>query len=81
MKRDEVKQLHEKIDKLTDEVTVLKKQLAEKQDKLPTISVPAYTDVTTYTYIPSACRACPNHPSNGGSGVCNCTLGMMKVTC
>ena len=25
-------------------------------------------------YIPSACRTCPNHPSNGGNGICNCTL-------
>ena len=21
------------------------------------------------------CRVCPNHPENGGSGVCFCTLG------
>lgn len=25
---------------------------------------------------PKACENCPNHPNNGGSGVCNCTLGM-----
>ena len=25
--------------------------------------------------IPSACRNCSNHPSNGGSWICNCTLG------
>lgn len=24
---------------------------------------------------PSYCKACPNHPSNGGSGICHCTLG------
>lgn len=24
--------------------------------------------------IPNCCRNCPNHPSNGGSGVCLCTL-------
>ena len=23
--------------------------------------------------IPNCCKACPNHPSNGGSGICNCT--------
>ena len=31
--------------------------------------------------IPEACRNCSNHPSNGGSGICHCTLGTPKVTC
>ena len=30
--------------------------------------------------IPEACRNCSNHPSNGGSGICNCTLGQPKIT-
>lgn len=32
-------------------------------------------------YIPEPCKACPNHPSNGGSGNCNCILGTPQVTC
>ena len=37
----------------------------------------AYTDG-----VPDACKNCSNHPSNGGSGNCNCMLGIMgKVTC
>ena len=31
--------------------------------------------VTTTTQIPPACKNCSNHPSNGGNGVCFCTLG------
>lgn len=31
--------------------------------------------------IPESCRNCSNHPSNGGSGFCNCTLGQFSVTC
>ena len=31
--------------------------------------------------IPSACRACSNHPSNGGSGICHCILGSPQITC
>ena len=31
--------------------------------------------------VPTACTFCPNHPSNGGSGNCNCTLGDIKITC
>jgi len=27
--------------------------------------------------IPSCCRGCSNHPSNGGSGICHCTLPYM----
>ena len=31
--------------------------------------------------IPDACKSCSNHPSNGGSGICNCTLGTPEVKC
>lgn len=31
-------------------------------------------------FIPNACKNCPTHPSNGGSGICNCTLGVMNIT-
>lgn len=27
------------------------------------------------------CSNCMNHPSNGGSGICNCTLGGATVYC
>lgn len=27
-----------------------------------------------------ACKDCPNHPSNGGSGNCNCMSGGLNVT-
>ena len=27
------------------------------------------------------CKNCPNHPDNGGSGICNCTLGLLNVIC
>ena len=31
--------------------------------------------------VPSACATCSNHPSNGGSGICLCTLATPKITC
>lgn len=31
--------------------------------------------------VPENCRNCSNHPSNGGSGICNCILGGTEVTC
>lgn len=30
--------------------------------------------------IPESCRGCPQHPSNGGSGICFCILGQPKIT-
>ena len=30
--------------------------------------------------LPDACKTCSNHPRNGGSGVCLCTLGMPNIT-
>ena len=80
MKRDDIKQLQEKVDQLNEEVKSLRTELASKQDKLPAITPSPYIDVTTYTYTPPACRSCPNHPSNGGSGVCHCILGI-QTTC
>ena len=29
--------------------------------------------------IPEACHHCSNHPSNGGSGICHCTLGSPTI--
>jgi hypothetical protein len=32
--------------------------------------------------IPACCVKCPNHPSNGGSGICNCAAPYLnQVTC
>lgn len=29
---------------------------------------------------PECCKHCPNHPSNGGSGICNCVLPYMSLS-
>lgn len=39
-----------------------------------------FTSINTNSYIPEACRNCSNHPSNGGSGNCNCILGLPRIT-
>ena len=34
-----------------------------------------------YTFgVPECCRHCTNHPMNGGSGICCCTLPYMTTT-
>lgn len=30
--------------------------------------------------IPVPCQTCSNHPSNGGTGICHCTLATPKIT-
>lgn len=30
--------------------------------------------------IPGSCRFCPNHPSNGGTGICHCVAGLQTIT-
>ena len=37
-------------------------------------------DATINNFTQSACENCSNNPENGGSGICNCTLGQMQVT-
>ena len=44
----------------------------EKYDGTATFAVP------TIEYIPETCKNCPGHPSNGGSGICYCTLPQLK---
>ena len=40
-----------------------------------------YLPSTLNNYVPPYCRGCRNHPSNGGSGICCCSLGGYQVTC
>ena len=45
----------------------------------PTITL---TSTEAKQDVPDNCKSCSNHPSNGGSGNCNCMLGSMgQVTC
>ena len=39
-------------------------------DQAPIVKLNA---VNTLSNIPNCCKTCLQHPSNGGSGICNCT--------
>ena len=45
--------------------------------------VPAAISLNSNGFVstPYPCLTCSNHPSNGGSGICFCTLGSPKITC
>ena len=40
------------------------------------IRIPYGGNSFTNDHIPDSCKNCPNHPSNGGSGICHCILGL-----
>ena len=50
-------------------------------DYISSISKLTGVNIFNLMNIPPACRNCPNHPTNGGSGICHCILGTMQVTC
>ena len=33
------------------------------------------------TSLSKACQYCSKNPSNGGDGICHCTLGSPQITC
>lgn len=48
---------------------------------LNNINTSSYEKVTVeepFSYNP--CQNCSNNPKNGGSGICNCTLGLPKMS-
>lgn len=59
-------------------------ELKESQPEFPELShIPYINNCSSIVdqTIPEPCRNCSNHPSNGGSGICFCTLGSPKVIC
>lgn len=50
-----------------------KKCGAHKITKFDYQPLQTFYDSPTLDNIPNCCKACSNHPSNGGSGICNCT--------
>lgn len=56
-------------------------EVVKRAIKLLTLITTDHVPDMTLTYTPDACKACPNHPSNGGSGVCNCIMGTQQFKC
>lgn len=49
--------------------------------RVPFKEPPNIVSVADFKQTPNPCRTCSNHPSNGGSGICFCTLGMPHTYC
>ena len=53
-------------------------ETAADPDAVPEVTLLPWITPTAAT--PKPCQGCPNHPSNGGSGICHCTLGVGAIT-
>lgn len=53
----------------------------KREIKLPTVITTDKIPDTFLSNIPEACKACPNHPNNGGSGICLCINGTPPAMC
>lgn len=60
---------------MVDDINALRHYIVFREEEFK-----PFISSNTYSLIPEACRRCNNHPSNGGSGICHCTLGI-KMTC
>ena len=52
-----------------------------ESETIPKIKKSDSFDFTPLNSIPLSCRNCSNHPSNGGSGICFCILGLPEMKC
>lgn len=53
---------------------LLEKEFQRGRDSVTIQQAPVLGGNSDIHCVPIACRSCPNHPSNGGSGICNCSL-------
>lgn len=70
----------ENIHRVTINSTIIRKQ---EREEYPLYSGDIFTRELTdidVSNVPSPCATCSNHPSNGGSGICHCILGLPKIT-
>lgn len=68
----------ERVTNLILEYVEVKVSIAADPDAVPEVMLLPWVPSTAAT--PKPCQGCPNHPSNGGSGVCHCTLGIGAIT-
>lgn len=64
---------------LSDEIEALEERIKNLEDINKLINTTVLKMPTTNNFkiedgIPNCCKNCSNHPSNGGNGICNCTL-------
>ena len=59
--------------------TLLQREFERGKSSNQTMTYIPNTSFDYKSFIPEPCKSCPNHPSNGGSGVCPCILGNTTI--
>ena len=84
MKKQE---LFEEIKKLNERLDKIEKQLEKQEEETRAQKNQEWLDKFGDFYgtaiegtIPDPCKGCSNHPSNGGSGICHCTIPYLSGT-
>lgn len=56
-------------------------EVVKRAFKLPAVITTDHIPDVTLSDIPDACKNCANHPSNGGTGICHCIMGLREMKC
>ena len=62
-----------------DDAIIKYKEMIDAVSDLITNTKIAEVPDYDYLFPQNWCAACPNHPANGGSGICHCVLGTQTV--
>lgn len=62
-----------------EELNKLLEKASEDAFKRYNYTPTCWHEISKGMWIPEACRNCSNHPSNGGSGICQCILGQTVI--
>jgi len=66
---------------LTSTYSVIKNATKLSSDDLKISKEYIIPEMYDINEMPSSCIHCSNHPRNGGSGICHCTLGNIAWSC
>lgn len=73
-----IEELREAKEKLLSQMRpATEKEIQSVEDYIGSIS--ESTGINFHFDTPSVCNQCNNNPKNGGSGICNCTLGQQTI--
>ena len=83
----EVEELLKEIKKINKRLDIIEKNFKEQEEKTRKQKQQEWLDKFGDYYgtviegtVPDPCKNCSNHPSNGGSGICHCTVPYFSGT-
>ena len=76
---EDINDLNKKLEEIADSISETTEALVRVNAELDRLTPTITKFPRDNQLIPRPCRSCANHPSNGGSGVCNCILGNQTI--